>query len=255
MLLLATGKGLYELSLRPEATPVQVLVLPSSPDLGFYSVTTAVDIFGAVNVAVASQETGGVYLSTEGGKTESFRPLGLTGEDVRTLAVQADGPRLFLWAGVAAVGDAGKGCFSWELRGSADPPEGWRQRHQGWQGGSCHALAFLGSQVLAACHTGGVLRLDAGKGDAAWQSPTIDSGLPLRDAGRFQPIRAVAADPEGRRVMAGAAGVVRSVDGGRSFSAASDHEFLDKVTLPPTWLACSGEHDIDVVTEDEASED
>ncbi len=255
VLLLATGKGLYELSLRPGATPVQVLVVPSSPDLGFYAVTAAVDIFGAVNVALASQETGGVYLSTEGGKAETFRLLGLAGEDVRTLAVQTDGPRLFLWAGLAAVGDAGKGCFSWELRGSADPPEGWRAYSQGWQGGSCHDLAFIGSQVLAGCHTGGVLRLDASKSDAAWQGPTVDCGLPLRDAGRFQPIRALAADPEGRRVMAGAAGVVRSLDGGVSFVSASSHEFLDKVTLPPTWLACSGEHDIDVVSEDEASED
>lgn len=257
ILLLATGKGLYELSTRAGATPVQVLVVASQPELGFFSVTAATDVFGALNVAVAAEGTDGVHLSTDGGKGETFRPIGLQGEDVRVLAIQSDGPRLFLWSGVAAAGDAGKGCFSWELRGSADPPEGWRGRHEGWQGGSCHALAFDGSRVLAGSHSAGLLRLDAAKGDAAWQGSTIDSGLPLRDAGRFQPLRAVATDPAGQRVLAGAdeGGVVRSHDGGGCFETVSSHEFLDKVTLPETWLPCSGEHAIEVVSEDEATGD
>jgi Baseplate J-like protein len=258
VLLLATAKGLYELRARSGATPVQVLVVAAAPDLGFYAAVAASDAFGAVNVAVAARQTGGVYLSVAGGEAGSFRKIGLEGEDVRALEVQADGPRLFLWAGAAAAGgrDSGRGCFSWELRGSADPPEGWQGRSQGWQGGSCHALAFQGSRVFAATHASGVLRLDAGKAGAAWEAPGVGSGLPLRDPGRFHPVRAVAADPDGRMLMAGSAGgVVRSRDGGAGYAAASSREFLDKVTLPRTWLACSGEHQIEVVSEDEAGED
>ena len=257
VLLVATSKGLYELASKAGATPVQVLVVPTHPDLGFFSVTAATDVFGALNVAVAAEETGGVFLSIDGGRAESFRPIGLEGQDVRVLAVQSDGPRLFLWSGVAAAGDEGQGCFSWELRGSADPPEGWQGRSQGWQGGSCHALAFEGSRALAGSHSAGLLRLEAGKSDAVWQASTIDSGLPLRDAGRFQPVRAVATDAGSRRVLVGVdeGGTVRSQDGGARFETVSNDEFLDKVTLPSTWLACSGEHEIEVVSEDEAATD
>jgi hypothetical protein len=258
VLLLATAKGLYELRAQPGATPVQVLVVAEAPDLGFYAAVAATDVFGAVNVALAARQTSGVYLSVAGGEVGSFRKIGLDGEDVRALEVQADGPRLFLWAGAAAAGgrDSGRGCFSWELRGSADPPEGWQERSQGWEGGSCRALAFAGSRVFAASHAAGVLRLDAAKAGAGWETPAVGSGLPLRDPGRFHPVRAVAADPEGRMLMAGSAdGVVRSRDGGVTYDAASSREFLDKVTLPRTWLACSGEHRIEVVSEDEARED
>jgi rod shape-determining protein MreB len=39
-------------------------------------------------VAVAAQSTGGVYLSHEGGRPNTFRRIGLQGEDIRELAVQ-----------------------------------------------------------------------------------------------------------------------------------------------------------------------
>jgi hypothetical protein len=50
-------------------------------------------------------------------------------------------------------------------------------------------------------------------------------------------------------------GVFRSGDGGSTFLPASSKEFMDKVTLPPTWLFCLGEHDLQVVSEDEANRD
>jgi len=258
VLLLATEKGLYELPVREGATPVQILVEAAEPDLGFYAVAAATDIRGTVNVAVAARGRGGVYLSIQGARGESFRKIGQGGEDVRVLRIQADGPRLFLWAGRAAEGgsDSGKGCASWELRGSADPPEGWVERQAGWKGGSCHDLAFEGTAVLAATHEAGVLRLAAEKGDAPWWTPDVDSHLPMRDRGRFQPVRAVAANREGSLLLSGhLEGVSRSRDGGITYEPASSREFRDKVTLPQTWLFTSGEHDIQVVSEDEANSD
>ena len=147
VLLLATAAGLYELALRPDGSPVQVLVDTHNQDLGFYAVAASRDVRGQVSVAVAAEATGGVYLSSEGGRPDTFRQIGLRGEDIRILTVQYDGPRSFLWAGAAAAGgDAGHGCFRWELRGSEDPPEGWRALSPGWSGGSCRGLAFLSTR-------------------------------------------------------------------------------------------------------------
>jgi hypothetical protein len=213
---------------------------------------------GGISVAVAAQNAAGVYLSSDGGKPGTFRKIKLQGEDVRTLAVQYDGPRSFLWAGTAAKGpeDNGKGCFRWELRGSQDPPEGWVAFGGGWKGGSCRALAFLGTKVMAGSYGAGVLWLEPGAATPAWQAPDFRCGLPIRDQGRLQPVDTVAADPEGTVLMAGGVeGVFRSTNGGKSYTAASGKEFMEKVTLPGTWLFVSGEHKIDVVSEDEAGRD
>jgi hypothetical protein len=253
VLLMATDVGLYELAQRPDSTPVQVLVDPQDQDLGFYAVAASRDVRGQVSVAVAARGTGGIYLSSEGGRRESFRPIGLKGRDVRVLAVQYDGPRSFLWAGVAAAGgDEGEGTFRWELRGAEDPPEGWVAFSAGWRGGSCRDLAFLGGQILAATHRAGVLRLPVGRSDKEWQAPGVRCGLPLRDPGRFHPVDTVATDPGGGVVLAGGLeGVYRSTDGAESYQDVSRQEFSDKVTLPPTWLFCSGEHEVTVVSQDE----
>src|SRR5262249_13800793 len=111
-LLLATSAGLYELTPRPGGSPVQALVDRADANRAFYAVVAATDARGTVNVAVAAQGMGGVFLSSEGGQPGTFRRAGLQGEDIRELAVQVDGPRRFLWAGAAAQGgaDAGKGC-------------------------------------------------------------------------------------------------------------------------------------------------
>lgn len=257
VLLLATDKGLYELPIRPGGSPVQLVVDPKNQDLGFYNVATATDTRGAVSVAVAAQNLGGVFLSSEGGRSESFRSIGLTKDDVRQLAVQYDGPRAFLWAGVAAAGgeDPGKGCYRWELRGAEDPPEGWREFTKDWKGGSCLGIAFQGAMVLAATHRSGVALLDPIR-KGSWQAPDVRCGLPLRDPSRFNPVLAVAVDPSSRMVMAGGAeGIYRSRDKGVNYRNASSKEFTEKVTLPETWLFVSGEHDVTVVSEDEAKRD
>jgi hypothetical protein len=264
-LLLATDVGLYELAVPPVddarssgAGPVQVLVESADPDLGFYAVVAAWDVRGEAGVALAAQKTQGVYWSAEGGRRDTFRRIGLQKQDIRTLAVQYDGPRAYLWAGVAAAGpdDGGKGCFRWELLGSQNPAEGWQAFDQGWQGGSCRALAFLRGHVLAATHRSGVLRLDTGAREPAWMGADVRCGLPLRDAGRFHPVDALGVGPGGACVMAGGAeGIFRSLDGGVTYARATRQEFTDRVTLPPTWLFCSDAHEIEVIGEDEAERD
>src|SRR5690606_6328321 len=98
-LLLATDSGLYEQSLMSGAVPLQILVDEAHPDRGFYAVRSFVSERGVVGVAVAAQARHGVYLSQEGGRSRTFRNIGLTGVDTRTLAVQYDGPATVLWAG------------------------------------------------------------------------------------------------------------------------------------------------------------
>jgi hypothetical protein len=254
VLLLATAKGLYELKRQPGAVPIQVLVDPTRQDRGFYAVVVANDGRGTVSVAVSAQGTAGVYLSRQGGASETFRSIGLAGQDIRTLAVQYNGPRSFLWAGTAASGpeDKGKGCFSWELTGPGDPPDGWHAYNQGWTGGSCHAISFIDTSVLAATFRSGVMRLDSTKANASWTASNVQSGLPLRDPGRFYPVDDLSINPANQVILtAGSRGIFRSADKGTAFQPSSSQRFTDKVLLPRTWLFCSGDHDITVVNEDE----
>ena len=254
VLLLATEKGLYELAAKPGADPLQVLVDAKEPTLGFHAVTVAVDAWGNVNVAVAAHDKYGVYLSTQAGKANSFSNIGLKDELVRVLAVQSYGPHRYLWAGTAAIGnDPGHGCFRWRLTGKDDNPEGWVNRNRGWKAGGCRSLAFADSMVMAASLKLGVLRLDISDAEPSWIPSDINCNLPLQEVGRLLPVDTVATDAKGRLLMAGGRkGVFRSGDLGGSYVSVSNREFTEKVTLPQTWLFCSGRHEIDVVSEDEA---
>ena len=132
ILWLATDTGFYELALRPDATPVQVLVNTANQGRGFYAVAATTTARGVNLVAVASQSNGGIFASHDGGKSGTFNNIGLKGEDVRVLEAQRDGVRTFLWAAVAVGGnDPERGCFRIEPEGSA---EGWRNYVKGWAG-------------------------------------------------------------------------------------------------------------------------
>jgi Baseplate J-like protein len=260
VLLLASGVGLYELPWVPGGVPVPVLVVPEDHNRGFDAVCVSIDFRGNATVAVASQGSEGVYLSDRGGVPESFRPIGLGGHAIRVLAVQRKGPSSFLWAGTAAAGgdDPGEGCFRWEILGSADPPEGWQAYGVNWTGGSCWGLAFKDDVAYAATHHGGVVRLDVTKPSQQWEGVGLDSGLPLRDPGRFLflHVNDVATDMQGRVVLVGGAeGTYRSLDAGANYESACTSEFRETVTLPDAWLFASGEHELTVVSEDEAGRD
>jgi hypothetical protein len=256
VILLATEKGLYELAIEPNAVPIQIVVDPANQDRGFFAVAVSLDQRGKTSVAVASRAADGVFLSSDGGLPNTFQRIGLQGEDVRVLATQEDGPRRFLWAGVRTAGfEAGRGCFRWELTSAAD---NWELFNLGWRGGSCLTLAFFGANIVAGTYYGGLLWTDSTKGpaDAPWQSAPVHCGLPMREVDRFATVRAVAADKEGRLFMAGGPqGVYRTRDGGSNFEASSRKEFVDCVTLPQSWLFCSGDHEIFVANENEIHRD
>jgi hypothetical protein len=257
VLLLATTVGLFELSMLPASSLVQIFVRPDDETIGYYAVTAA-DLKVGTTVVVAARKKGGVFLSRDGGKGNTFRNIGQAGEDVRVLAVQYEGTRSFLWAGLAAVlGESGKGCFCWELLGSQDPPDGWQTFGRNWLGGSCVQLAFQGTKTLAATFDAGVLWIERRSDQESWQAPSVGCGLP--QASREHPLERVdslAAEPGGTTLLAGGnAGVFRSRDGGQHYETCSRKVFADKVTLDPNWLFCSGEHDIEVVTEDEKGTD
>jgi hypothetical protein len=244
-LLLATDRGLYELALLPDAVPLQVLVDATDPGRGFYAVRSFVSGRGETGVAVAAQARYGVYLSTAGGRSGSFTNVGLAGIDTRTLAVQYDGPTTRLWVGIGEADPArpGRGCqrarlFEADVR--------WEAVTEGWAGGTCWSLDFTGSTVVAATHSAGVLRADTSVPAPRWQVTTVNSGLPLRDRTRFDPVESVAAADDGQ-VLAGTARGVFRTSGGDDWSAAATREKREVVTIPDTWLLCSGDHDIEVV--------
>ncbi len=252
ILILATDVGLYELAMKPEAVPLQILVEPGNQDLGFYAVASSSDAQGEVSVAVAGRGVVGVFLSTQGAKAGSFTRIGLEGEDVRVLEVQEVGPLRYLWAGIAVPGKAeGKGCYRWELRGSQIQLEG-QFFSEGWQGGTCWALAFQGEVLFAATDQAGVFKIEPASHEPKWQPPKVGCGLPMREVGKYHSIRSLASDVDHRFLMTGTSeGVHRSDNGGLSYESSSRREFLETVTLPETWLFCSGEHEIETVSEHE----
>jgi hypothetical protein len=249
-LLLATDVGLYELALQPGGVPLQILVDPKDHNRGFFAVAVS-DVRGDIHVSVAARAAGGIFLSTQEGRANTFLSVGLEGEDVRVLEVQKDGPRRFLWAGVTTPGfEAGRGCFRFEL---TSPDEGWILFRNNWNGGSCLGMAFLTDKTLAATHHAGVLWIDSTRNaaEANWNAPEVKCGLPMRDLEKFQRISSIAVDPAAQWLLAaGPEGICRSRNGGTNYEPASTREFVDQVTLPENWLFCSGEHEIVIVNED-----
>ncbi|HSP61012.1 MAG TPA: baseplate J/gp47 family protein [Ornithinimicrobium sp.] len=256
VLLMAGQKGLYELALAPGAVPVQNLVDPAQPDRGFHAVDTIVDIRGATAVVVIAEASAGVWLSPTAGAPGSFGLVRPPGEDVRCLSVQYDGPAAFLWIGFAVPEGQGAGCARVRLDDLArtDLPQlatAWEELREGWSGGSCWGVEVVGDTAYAATQSGGVVRLRLGGSEGSWSQPDVNSGLPLRDRARFDPVRAVSgalrADGEPVVLAAGPRGVLRSTDAGVSWRTCSARIVEDVVTLPPTWLFCSGEHEIEVI--------
>jgi hypothetical protein len=124
----------------------------------------------------------------------------------------------------------------------------WEQLSAGWSGGTCWDLAVDGPNVLAASQNAGVLRSDPGAATPSWQSPSVSCGLPLRDRTRFEPVLAVTAVPGGRALAGTSRGVYLETAVAR-YAPVANRENAEAVTIPPTWLLCSGEHDVEVVRE------
>lgn len=260
-LLVATDTGLYEVSLLPGAVPLQILVDPSDADRGFYAVRAFVSERGVPGVAVAAQASFGVYLSTAGGRPRSFTHVGLSNVDNRVLAVQYDGPATLLWSGAGEPDPKkpGQGCHRTRL---FESDVKWQSMQAGWIGGTCRDLAFAGQQAVAATQSGGVLRLDTLAAQPQWQAVMVNCGLPLRDRTRFVPVDAIAVSGGAgghatgssvateRLILAGGErGVHRSADA-VDWMPSANQATADVVTVPDTWLLCSGEHDIEVVRQD-----
>lgn len=250
ILLLATEKGLFELALGADATPAPIVVEPASQDLGMSAVAVAVDERGAVSIAVSARQTRGVYLSSRAGAAGSFRHIGLKDTDITCLEVQKDAGQLFLWAGVAAeMAAEGSGGVRWRIRTTEDAPSEWVAFQNGWKGGSCHAIAFVGDVVHAATHHAGVLSISSSARDAAWSPVDVNCGLPMRDVSRLFPVETVAADGRSSVLLAGGTqGVHRRRKQERVFELVSARESREKVTLPVDWLLCSGSHQLEVAS-------
>lgn len=257
VLLMAGAKGLYELAVEPGAVPVQNLVDASQPDRGFYTVEAFVDARGHTGVVAVAEASAGIWLSADGGAPESFRRVRDPGEDVRCLTVHYDGPATYLWIGRAVPEGSGTGCARVRLDDLARTdltalPTAWEEFRTGWTGGSCWGVHVSAGVVHAATQSGGVLALQLGAAPT-WQVPDVNCGLPLRDRTRFEPVRSVSGARDGEDPLvlaAGPRGVLRSGDRGLTWRTCSARSVDDVVTLPPTWLFCSGDHRVEVVRAD-----
>jgi uncharacterized phage protein gp47/JayE len=258
VLLLAGEKGLYELTDAEGAVPVQNLVDPAQPDRGFYAIDSFVDVRGQTGVIITAEAAAGVWLSPTGGAPESFHRIRAAGEDIRCLAVQYEGPSTYLWIGRSVPEGTGTGCARIRIDDLARMQfdesllASWEELGQGWSGGSCWGVHIVGDSAYAATQSGGVLRLQLRAGaQRTWDQRDVNSGLPLRDRGRFEPVRSVSGalttDQTPVILAAGPAGVYRSTDSALTWRTCTSRTVDTFVTLPPTWLFCSGPHRIEVV--------
>jgi hypothetical protein len=207
-------------------------------------------------VAVAAQAQFGVYLSTNAGRRDSFSLVGLANVDNRTLAIQYDGPATWLWsgAGEADPNKPGQGCYRARL---FEADVRWQGLANGWAGGTCRSLAFAGNLALAGTQSAGVVRLDTLAAQPSWTTVNVNCGLPLRDRTRFEAVEAVATSgsvsDKTLLILGGTPkGVYRSTNGA-DWTASANQATADVVTVPDTWLLCSGEHKIKVVQQDATS--
>jgi hypothetical protein len=158
--------------------------------------------------------------------------------------VQYDGPATLLWVGAGEPDPrrAGQGVHRARLY---ETDVRWQQVNAGWVGGTCRGLTLAGSQLVAGTQSGGVVRLDLTAQTPTWQTVAVNCGLPLRDRTRFEPVDAIAARA-GQLLAGGVRGVYRSADA-VTFTVSANQSTVDLVTVPDTWLLCSGEHAITVV--------
>lgn len=258
VLLLAGEKGLYELADNEGAIPVQNLVDPTQPDRGFYAIDSFTDVRGQTGVIITAEAAAGVWMSPTAGAPESFKRVRAAGEDIRCLAVQYDGPATYLWLGRAVPEGAGTGCARLRIDDLARTifdaalMASWEELGAGWGGGSCWGVHVTGDSAYAATQSGGVLRLPLAPGQKrGWDQRDVNCGLPLRDRARFQPVRSVsgAMRESGEPLVLGAGpeGIFRTSDEALTWSTCTARTVDTFITLPPTWLFCSGEHRIEVV--------
>ena len=179
----------------------------------------------------------------------AFAPVGLTGVDIRLLRMQRSPGRRFLLAGAYATGEeAGSGVSRLELLAYQQSSDGWQPMGKTWVGGSCRDLACSGESVYAATASAAVCVADTSKPDAPWRAAAVDSGLPLREVGRFQPVLTVAA--AGGSVLSGCIGGVYESGDGRTWRPASQASFTERVSLPRTWLFAPSQHRLTVRYDD-----
>jgi hypothetical protein len=268
VLLVTAESGLHEVrvALGEGAIPTVAFaskLLPVQVDanrkpLGFRCIASGTDERGTQLVALAAIEApAGIYLSASAGATDTFKEIGLRGEDVRVLELQRVESATYLWAGTNQPGrEPGKGCFRREMDGTATPGRPWDPISEGWNGSSVNALAFQGSKVYAASYQRGVVVCDGKAAPPKWRPSDLGSGLPEDkiEGGRFfAPLLAIGVEPaagaEPLVLTGGAKGLFRREPAAEQgvehdvYAKAAPRE-VDQVLVPRDWLVCSGTHTV-----------
>lgn len=249
-LLLATDRGLYKLPVVAPFLPEEVELCKEEPSpLGLYAVKRMQCFGGQEYVIVASQNRNGVYISSTGSQSGEFKRIGFKGKDIRTIALEQDGNRYFLWLGETVIGnEEGNGIYRLELAENQLEEKNICTYGNGWKGGSCKSIAVFGSRVISATHRSGILTIEKDHPNDEWQLSDIDCGLPVRDIDRiFAPIESIAVNGDHTLLMIGGPNGIYSTTDANFWSKNSDRRHGQKITLPPEWLFCSDNHKIQVI--------
>lgn len=251
-LMVGTNNGLFELGEDADSAPQLVRFDPAEPERGVASLAS-LSVFEDHLVAIAPFGSGEFFLSRRGGENNTYEKLASNSRQVKCVAFQRVGGRHYLWAGLAADGDKGYGCLRGDLLESVLQP---KLLDKNWTGGSCLGLCFSGLQAYAATYNGGVLRADTTNLDVLrWAGTTVEAGLPFSDRkdGSFEPVSAIACVEQ--TVIVGTRSGVYSALPPESDDYGPGQQFVgpktlltDRISLPPTWLPCSGEHRLEVVS-------
>ena len=245
-LLVATDRGLYELPLIEGAAPTPVLVDAADPDRAS-TASRRSPTTGASGGSPSPRRPSTASTSrAEAGRPGSWTNVGLTGSDTRTLAVQ-HGARATGCGPASASPNPTSPVPAPTEPACSRPTSGGSRLHPAG-GGTCWALAFTANRVFAASQNGGVLRLELNVAEPSWEALDVNAGLPLRRPPRFEPVEKLGRSPS------------RRVDGRRSGGRAAQRrrgppvgpglppQAEEVVTIPGTWLLCSGRHEIEVVS-------
>jgi hypothetical protein len=232
----------------------------------------------------------GVELEPTGAAT-NFSPLAMDSQDGIPLDIHCLGvqwcklqKRFLLWAGRTALGrvelgdaspsfdeqrralEAG-GCCRWSFDQQLNALEPGRWATEGWTGGSCLGLAFLGNRVLAATSRGTILVADVPQ-PTLYETETLTKWRPVADPrnvlDEHLAFTCITANQKSRLVLAGCEqGVFRSQNKkgaeetwGETYEKASHRTFSrlkDSVTIPPNWLLVSDHHVVHVTRETPAT--
>ena len=259
-LLMATEKRLFVLAAVLDASPVHIPISLQREGYGFDAIVSTTDSQGKTIVAIASEGFGDIllsedFLSSAQKQSDSFAWIKIPRADIQNLEIEKSDSRIFLWAGAQIPKNKPERpvCFRREITNGGRKWE-TPSTPESWKGGSCLKIVSQGAKVYASFQTGGILSIDTSESKLAWKAGSVDCGLPINseenclEAVEALGIQQGLEQAESVLIAGGVRGVFRrtyekDTDWYQNISSAT---LTKKIMLPPTWVFCSGVHEVQV---------